>query len=100
MKHSPDIYNELKTISPLLAEHEKANVFSTPENYFSSLPNKILQRIDTDERFILPTSEAHSLKVPEGYFEGLAENILEKIKSLQPDDAGEEIKRLSPMLYA
>ena len=71
MKHSADIYNELKAISPLLAEHEKTNVFSIPENYFSTLTTEILQRIDGDEHFILPGPETLSLKVPEGYFESL-----------------------------
>jgi len=100
MKHSADIYNELKVISPLLAEREKTNVFSTPENYFSTLTNKILQRIDGDKHSILPASETLSLKVPEGYFESLAGNILKKIKSLQANNASEELKQLSPMLYA
>ena len=47
MKHSGDIYNELKEVSLFLAQVEKTNVFSVPENYFSTLGRQILQRIKT-----------------------------------------------------
>jgi len=110
MKHSAEIYNELKGVSPFLAEVEKTNVFSVPEDYFSALDKQFLQKIKDDllesfqERenssFTLPASELHFLDVPEGYFDNLPTNILKKIKSLEIDDTHEELKRLSPMLYA
>ncbi len=102
MKLPRHIYDELKTVAPALAEQEKTNVFSVPPNYFSSLTKQIIDRIynDNDESITLPISETHFSNVPAGYFDTLADNILMKIKSMEEDDANEEIKKLSPMLYA
>jgi len=99
VKHSDYIYNELQEITPALAQLEKVNVFSVPENYFSELDTQILDKIKEDSLYILPASET-SLKVPDGYFENLAGNILQKIKSLESDNASEELKQLSPILYS
>ncbi|MEP6596985.1 MAG: hypothetical protein ABJA71_13615 [Ginsengibacter sp.] len=112
MKHSAEIYKELKEVSPFLAEVEKTNVFSVPEDYFSTLDKQFLQRIKNNsvvpspqmennhfDSIILPASEPHFSDVPEGYFDNLPANILKKIKSLE-GDIGEELKQLSPMLYA
>jgi hypothetical protein len=107
VKHSEYILNELKEISPLLAEIEKINVYTVPENYFTGLYKQILEKAKNATPAILPASdtnyfasETHFLDVPQGYFDNLAGNILKKIKSLQTDNAGEELKQLSPMLYA
>ncbi|MEO6329529.1 MAG: hypothetical protein ABIO55_11375 [Ginsengibacter sp.] len=100
MKHSDDIYNELQEITPALAQLEKVNVFSVPENYFSGLNEQILTRVRGDLFFILPASEPSSLDVPDGYFENLAETILQKIKSSEAENAGEELRQLSVMLYS
>jgi len=109
MKHSAEIYNELKEISSLLAEMEKTNVFLVPEDYFSTVDKQILQRIKVFEGgkispFILPASEPLFSDIPEGYFDSFPANILRKIKSLktdlETDNASEELKQLSPMLYA
>lgn len=100
MKLSLQILNELKAISPLIAALEKVNVFSVPERYFINLSNQILERINTQPHFVIATSENHTLKVPEGYFENLADNILHKIKNIEAKDSGDELKQLSPVLYA
>lgn len=100
MKHCADIYNELKEISPFLAGMEKSNVFSVPEGYFSALNTLILQVIKDGPFTVLPPSEPHFLNVPEGYFESLPANILKKIKGLETDNASNELKKISLMLYA
>src|SRR4051812_31320219 len=109
MKHSAEIYDELKELSSFLAEMEKTNVFSVPGNYFSTLDEQILQRIKAPDLpadgektrpFILPAPEPHFSDIPEGYFDSLPDIILKKIKSLEIDNASEELKQLSPMLYA
>lgn len=114
MKHSEYILNELKKISPFLAEIEKIDVYTVPESYFSGLYKQILEKTTNATSSILPASdtsylasETHFFDVPEGYFDNLAGNILQKIKSLEKkieglkiDNAGEELKQLSPMLYA
>lgn len=107
MKHSEHILNELKEISPLLADLEKINVYTAPESYFSGLYIQILEKTVKATSSVLPasdtgyfTSETHFLDVPDGYFDNLAGNILQKIKSLENDNAGEELRQLSPVLYA
>ncbi len=99
MKHSPLIYDELKAVSPFLAEQEKTNVFSVPQDYFSGLTGELSQKIK-GESFILPASETHFFKVPEGYFDSLPGNILSKIKSLEQENSSEEPDHISPMLDA
>ena len=41
MKKSTEIFDELRSISPILAEIEKVNVFYVPEGYFIGLHEKI-----------------------------------------------------------
>src|SRR5687767_9340881 len=97
MKHSADIYNELKEVSPFLAEVEKTNVFSVPGDYFLTLDKQILQRIKASgsegkKEFTLPASEHFFSDIPEGYFGRLPDIILKRIKTLETDNAGEELK--------
>jgi hypothetical protein len=73
---STEIINELKTISPLLAEMEKLNVFQVPEGYFSDLHRRILTSI-----LILPEEKNNLQQVPDGYFDFLPGRILAKIKA-------------------
>ena len=89
MKPGNDILNELKAISPLLAEMEKVNVFSVPEGYFNYIPSTILLSLKNE-------IVAHnSSTVPEGYFDTLAENILQKIKSVPTNTNEDEIAKQS-----
>lgn len=97
MKYSAAIYNELKEISPFLAEMERVNVYAVPENYFEVFAEQILRT--TNPLYSLPASEPHFSEVPEGYFESLPLNILNKIKSLESNGA-EQISEMSPMLYS
>ncbi len=94
MKLSAEIFEELKSISPLLAGMEKNNVFSVPEEYFDILAVNLLKRINPNTE-----SKADKLKVPEGYFENLSTTILSKIRSLN-DNPADELRSLSPLLYA
>jgi len=91
---STEIINELKTISPLLAEMEKVNVFQVPDGYFSDLHRRILTSI-----LILPEEKNNLQQVPDGYFDFLPGKILAKIKAEKEETAEEEIKALSPALH-
>lgn len=98
MNNSNNILNELKEISPLLAEMEKINVFTVPEAYFDMLGENILMNVKEEEGSLLSSITSQpSLHIPTGYFESLADNILNKIKA--QDDVIAEIKELSPLLY-
>ena len=94
MKSSAEILEELKSISPLLAEIGNENIFSVPEGYFEVLSIETLKKINNSG------SEPVKLSVPEGYFENLSSAILNKVKSLDVDDPAQELRTLSPMLYS
>lgn len=99
MKHSSDIYDELKEVSPFLAGLEKTNVFSVPADYFLTLHTEVLQILKDTLVTLFPVTKPRFSNVPEGYFDSLSDNILRKIKSLEVDNASAELKQLSPMLY-
>lgn len=94
MKFSAEILEELKSVSPLLAEIGNENIFSVPEGYFGVLSIETLKKINNSE------SQPVKLSVPEGYFENLSSAVLNKIKSLESDDPAQELRTLSPMLYS
>lgn len=94
MEKNNDILNELKEISPLLAEIPRVNVQSVPEGYFDNLAERLsihslLQQNETREYFILEKPG-----VPAGYFENLSGSILSKIK----ENNGEESEEKFPVL--
>jgi hypothetical protein len=68
--HINDIFNELRDISPVVADIPRNNVLSVPEHYFDCLDTHILFKIhDT------------YAGVPEGYFERLPGEIMNRIKN-------------------
>ena len=90
MNPSNEPYNELLSISPLLAGMEKLNPFSVPEGYFESFPAISLIRSSSP---ILANDRGFA--VPEGYFENLSGLILEKIKK---GERSRELNTISPWL--
>jgi len=92
--NTSDILNELKTVSPFLAEIEKVNVFEVPKDYFTDLDKKIFTSV-----FLQQVEKNEPQQVPEGYFESLSDTILSKIKNETPATAMEEIRQLSPALH-
>lgn len=93
MEKSTEILNELRTISPMLAEMEKVNVFTVPEGYFIDLEEKIATTV-----FLHQDEKAPFQKVPEGYFDSLSSKILSRIKE-EEESAEGEIKSISPALH-
>jgi hypothetical protein len=101
MNPSPEILNELKAISPLLAGLEKINVFQVPEGYFNELHLRIADYAILNNTSAEDNISKRSLQqVPPGYFDTLSDSILAKVKATYPESAEEELRRLSPMLYA
>ncbi|MCX6293852.1 MAG: hypothetical protein NT127_06115 [Sphingobacteriales bacterium] len=110
MNQNENIQEELLTISEVVANIPKCNVFEvpegyfdhaqsevlikciespvfeTPENYFDQLPEIILDKIkNTDspkeENLILSTSiKQNPYEIPSAYFETLPDNILQAVK--------------------
>ena len=101
MNPSPEILNELKAISPLLAGLEKINVFRVPEGYFNELHLRIADYAILNNTSAVDNINKRNLQqVPPGYFDTLSDSILAKVKATYPESAEEELRRLSPMLYA
>lgn len=100
MNNSTEILNELKSVSPLLAEMEKNNVYSIPKNYFSNLESKIARFAMASSTKDVSIEDGRHQQVPEGYFESLSTNILAKVRDLYPESASEELQKISPELYA
>jgi hypothetical protein len=92
MKKSTEISDELRSISPVLAEIEKVNVFQVPEGYFIDLDEKIATNV-----FLNQNGKTGLQKVPEGYFDSLSTKILSRIK--EEESAESEIKSISPSLH-
>ena len=90
MKRSADIQEELKAMSPVLAEIIPQNVQEVPEGYFDVLESAVLARLAAGG--LLPSVPAHD--IPAGYFDNLSASILSKIEGT----AAHELQSLSPLL--
>lgn len=95
MPSDNDILKELKEISPLMAECSNKNTFSVPEEYFETLSDLVLFNAKKELSFNVGSE---TFKVPERYFDNLSASILSRVKTA--DDAAEELKVLSPLLYS
>jgi hypothetical protein len=101
MNNSTEILNELKAISPLLSDMEKVNVFRVPEGYFNELHLRIADYVLLNNTSTADNINRRTLQeVPLGYFDTLSDSILAKIKAVYPESAEEELRKLSPLLYA
>src|SRR5665213_93021 len=88
MKSSPEIFNELLTISPLIADLDKINVFEAPEGYFDGLNFRISDFVRLNNTSPAENASRRNLQeVPTGYFESLSDSIMAKVKEI---NSGEE----------
>ena len=69
MNKKNEIRDELKKLSPFLSDIKKENSFKVPQNYFKSLPEKVLEQVQPTTN----TSEKKTTQV--GWMERLMENI-------------------------
>ena len=98
METKTDILNELTSLSPLIAGMKKVNVFTVPQGYFDSISNTVLACLPEDHDILNFPDNKQPADVPNGYFDHLAITILDKIKA--SETAPDEIRNLSPLLYA
>lgn len=101
MENRLTILDELRLLSPLLAGLDKLPVFWVPEGYFDKLPVLIIDKVQESSSGILsgiPKQTAN--QVPDGYFYNLSNTILSRIKAEQEENATQELRELSPMLYS
>ena len=101
MESRIDILNEIKALSPFLAEIEKLNVFTVPEGYFNFFSDDVLAILKEENSNIKFGNVIHfTTNVPQGYFDSLAETVLARVKEQQEVADLNELRILSPMLYS
>jgi hypothetical protein len=123
MNNKKELRDELKNVSPVVANIGNENVFTVPENYFNSLaahilskaneihlpftfmpftvpdnyfqnlPQEILYKIHAEK----PLKTSHPFTMPAGFFDGLANNILQKIKASE-NAVYKELETIAPLL--
>lgn len=95
-----EIVNELKEISPFIAGLERVNPYTVPAGYFEELSLPFLSNAAESSSLLQSLSTKNPMRVPEGYFDTLADTLLAKIKLQESQSVDEELRSLSPMLYA
>lgn len=93
MNQPDNILNELKELSPTLANIPRVNVFTVPEGYFETLPALLLLQTSGPD-----TDAIKNASVPEGYFDNLASNIMARIKSESINEVVAETKAISELV--
>lgn len=87
-----DILNELTAISPLIAGFPKTNVFTVPDNYFTSVSDTVLVCIREEKlNAVIPAAIPVMNDVPANYFNNLPSIILAKIKASDKAAAADDI---------
>ena len=95
MSSSEDILNEMREISPLLANTLRVTPYTLPKGYFEGLPGAVLQKIP-DAPSLMP-GLTHGYEVPENYFENLSDTILSKVQT-NNRELTEELELMAPLL--
>jgi len=95
MEHRQEILQELRDISPLIADSQQVNPFTVPQGYFDGLAGSILEKMRIDT--LLSNASANTYGIPAGYFERLAGNILSKIQS-GSNEIRTELEEVAPLL--
>jgi hypothetical protein len=83
MENRKTILNELKEISPAVAQISLRNPYTVPAGYFEGLAEQVLQRIQVDSEPVLSVLPQvnNPYDVPTGYFEGLADQLLKRVQA-------------------
>jgi hypothetical protein len=101
MENRNTILDELKAISPVVAEAGFRNVYEVPAGYFEALPGRMLGLLKGAEEEVspvLPAKMDNPYQVPQGYFDHFAASLLQRIKANEARSAKEELETLSPLL--
>jgi phospholipase C len=102
MTRNTDILNELKTISPAVAEISAVVPYDLPAGYFDNLSEVIMARIiaggQEENTVVSVAGKSTPFEVPENYFEQLSDSILLKVKQAGQQSVADELQQLSPVL--
>lgn len=97
MEKNNDILNELREISPVVADISRVNIQTVPTGYFDNLEericiNSLVHQNETREYF-----NQEKPGVPAGYFEDLSDSILSKIKRVDTSELEESFPLLESL---
>jgi len=100
MENKISIEQELREISPLLAQIGSKNVFSVPPVFFDDLSSAIIDKIKTGQEETFYFSRENLYEVPQNYFAALPDLILQKALAgeVVEDEVFEEMEVISPLL--
>jgi hypothetical protein len=98
MDKKQEILDELRQISPKLAETAMLTPYRVPPGYFDALPVLVMTRLEQEAQ--LPAIQDMAYSLPDGYFESLAGNILEKIRKQENPlhEVQAELQEVAPLL--
>lgn len=99
MENSGNILDELREISPSLAEIKNVNIYSVNPAYFNNLAENIFQKINlANQTFNFSPVTPYTVK--EGYFDNFSQNVLQKIRQQQQtfNEVSEELNDIAPLL--
>ena len=95
MENRFEIVQELRDISPLVADIQPVTPYTVPDGYFTALPEMVLEKLRIEA--MLTAASGNTYGVPAGYFDALPGNTLAKIKS-SSSDTREELAEIAPLL--
>ncbi len=99
MKRDLDIRNELREVSPILADLPLVNPLRVPDGYFNDLPDVILSRVSERPGLSLPILEKPLNRfTPEGYFDNLAGRVMQRVREEGYMNVLEETAAIAPVL--
>jgi hypothetical protein len=76
MNGANEIWDELRSLSAVVASIDRQTPYMAPEGYFNGIADRILERV-TDWK----ESKSLIYRVPEGYFDQFAQGVLDRIRS-------------------
>lgn len=98
MDNEITIKNELNSISKVVGDITKNNVYTTPVGYFENLSTQILALVTKEENGYLSNVKM-PFSIPQGYFENLTNTIVAKAKAASGStEIEEELKSIAPLL--
>lgn len=92
------IWQELMTISPLVADIEPLNPFFIPKDYFRELPTLILESVKMESDVALNIPSGNSYQIPAGYFESLPEKIMDRIRHAREEEESPFLKSIGKQM--
>jgi hypothetical protein len=87
MENRKTILEELRSLSPYLAENQPGHPYTVPVGYFEGFPGTMVEQLSGS---VLAVPHETPMQVPAGYFDGVAASILARIKQAESVESIDE----------